>query len=298
MKTPTSQNQKVRHLSQNRERLKKLTSRHPARKSRLHHIPANLTKEAQWEAGGEPPQVKTSRMFIGMLALHLVAVGGLVAFHYFGHDPAPKMLPSNGTPATASPRPAAASVPSIPPPAPSRATTATAGFAEHIVRIEETWETIAAARGLTVDDLRSANPGIDCNVGRRLLLPPTPQIISAAASTNHGPTTQKSPTVPSDKAPRIPPVHYAVNPDSLPPTSANLPTAAPAAPTTQIGGPVKASAVAPVSTSKVHIVSKGETVFSIAKKYHTTEKTLMRTNGLTDAGKLRPGQKLKMPNAH
>lgn len=297
MKTPTNSNQKVRNLSRLREQLKRKAPRRSSRKGR-HTIPANLTRESQWESGGEPPQVRTSRMFIGMLSLHLVAAIGLVAFHYFGHDPAPKMMTqkpvANATPS----RPVAAVVPSVPAPGATAKTSASpvtqGAMAEHIVRMDESWDSIAAARGLTVEELKNANPGVDCNVGRLLMLPPTPNVISAA------PLPAKNPGTP------IPPpaalaeydvkksvIRYAPNPD-LAPTIAPPPVIP--SPNLQTGAPVKTSAVVAPTNAKVHIVAKGETIFSIAKRHRISEKALMKFNGISEAAKIHPGQKLKMPN--
>lgn len=202
------------------------------------------------------------------------------------------MLAQNPAP-IAAPRPVAALVPSISPPPTKPKSSSGTGFTEHIVRIDETWETIAAARGLTVDDVRSANPGIDCHVGRRLLLPPTPQIISAATLPDKKP--KSAPLALPENDPNNAIVRYAPNPDNLPPTVIAPPAIAP---TVRIGGPVKANAVAPASTSRVHVVAKGETVFSIAKRHRISEKSLMKINSIADASKLRPGQKLKVPSAN
>ena len=40
-----------------------------------------------------------------------------------------------------------------------------------------------------------------------------------------------------------------------------------------------------------YVVQKDESLWDIAKRYHTTEEELMRTNGI-QAGPLAPGQKL------
>lgn len=294
MKTPTNPNRKVRNLSRLRERLQSKLPRRPSGKRR-HHLPANLTRESQWETGGEPPQVRTSRMFIGMLSLHLVAAIGLVAFHYFGHDPAPKMMTQNPAAPPPQSHPVAPAVPSIPPPVAAVPGPSSKGYTDHIVRIDESWETIAAARGLTVDALRAANPGIECNVGRLLTLPPTPNVISAVPIPTKGPVNPvvTHPTQ-ADRDARRNAIQYTPNPDLQ--TPATLPAVVGTkASQTQIGGAVKASAAAELVTAQTHVVAKGETIFSIAKRLHVTEKALMKVNSLTDAAKIHPGQKLKVP---
>jgi LysM repeat protein len=316
MNMPTSQNTRIRNLSKKRSQLKEAaTKRKPRRAVDPHRLPAHLTREEQWETDAAPA-VKTSRMFVAMLSLHLVAVGGLVAFHFFGHDPAPQMLEktaSSPTATTGKPvAPAAQSKPAIPSPtqpAPAAASFVSVpnGYREHVVRIDETWDTIANTFSIAVNDLQAANPGIDCNVGRRLLVPPQPQVITAAgktATTTSEPSLYRQP----DEEPGSAMTRYAINPATLPPAvttpksdlNSSLPKpslATTTAPKTTIGGPVKANVMAPASTARVHIISKGETLFGIAKKRGISEKVLMRHNGISDASKIQPGQKLKIPSA-
>ena len=54
------------------------------RKKKTHRLSANVTGEEDWEV--DEPQIRMSRAFAVMLVLHLVAVGGLFAFHVFGKD--------------------------------------------------------------------------------------------------------------------------------------------------------------------------------------------------------------------
>lgn len=49
------------------------------------------------------------------------------------------------------------------------------------------------------------------------------------------------------------------------------------------------------SGGATHVVKAGETLTSIAKRYGVTVNALMKANGITDASKLRIGQKLKLP---
>ena len=47
----------------------------------------------------------------------------------------------------------------------------------------------------------------------------------------------------------------------------------------------------------VHIVKRGETLFSIAQEYGTTTKAIVQANDLSDASKIYSGQKLKIPTS-
>jgi len=46
---------------------------------------------------------------------------------------------------------------------------------------------------------------------------------------------------------------------------------------------------------KIHVVAKGETVFSISRLYKISQEELMRHNGISDSSKLREGQRLRIP---
>ncbi len=60
--------------------------------------------------------------------------------------------------------------------------------------------------------------------------------------------------------------------------------------------PAKASREKPQKSSpQIHTVKKGETLNTIARKYHTTPGRLRALNGLTSARKLKAGMKLKVP---
>jgi murein DD-endopeptidase MepM/ murein hydrolase activator NlpD len=47
----------------------------------------------------------------------------------------------------------------------------------------------------------------------------------------------------------------------------------------------------------VHVVEKGETVYSISRSYHISQEELMRYNNVGDASKLRIGMRLKIPRS-
>jgi LysM repeat protein len=47
-----------------------------------------------------------------------------------------------------------------------------------------------------------------------------------------------------------------------------------------------------------HIIQKGETVYSVSRKYDVTPEALMAANGIADPSKLKTGQKLLIPSTH
>ena len=62
------------------------------------------------------------------------------------------------------------------------------------------------------------------------------------------------------------------------------------------------AAVATVATvdlaAQTHRIARGETLYSIAKKYGVTVELLQRSNGITDPTRLRSGKELTIPRAH
>lgn len=50
--------------------------------------------------------------------------------------------------------------------------------------------------------------------------------------------------------------------------------------------------------AQTHRIARGETLYSIAKKYGVTVDLLQRSNGITDPTRLRSGQQLTIPRAH
>jgi LysM repeat protein len=66
------------------------------------------------------------------------------------------------------------------------------------------------------------------------------------------------------------------------------------APSPRPGAAPKA-APAKTASAATHLVKAGETITSIAKKHGVSADALMRANGITDASKLKVGQKLKIP---
>lgn len=48
------------------------------------------------------------------------------------------------------------------------------------------------------------------------------------------------------------------------------------------------------SKGKIYVIKKGDTLYSLAKRYHTTPKAISKKNGIKVSSTLRPGQKLKL----
>lgn len=165
----------------------------PARK-KTHRLSANVTGEEDWEV--DEPQIRMSRAFAVMLVLHLVAVGGLFAFHVFGKDDREAEIAATGKAHETSPPPPAVAVSKSSAPAPGLTVSApvppraeivpenpSAVPAEpkHVFKAGETKMLIAAKFGVTVRELEEANPVIAFHAGDTLVIPRHQRVIGAIA---------------------------------------------------------------------------------------------------------------------
>ena len=165
---------------------------HPGKK-KLHRLSAGVTGEEDWEV--DEPQIRMSRAFAVMLVLHLVAVGGLFAFHVFGKDDreaeltATRTAHENSLPPPALPVKSVAPVPAVPagPAAPPRAEIVSGesgglpGSRKHILKAGESRMLLAAKFGVTENELEEANPGMGFKTGEILTIPEHRRVIGAAA---------------------------------------------------------------------------------------------------------------------
>lgn len=166
----------------------------PGRK-KLHRLSASVTGEEDWEV--DEPQIRMSRAFAVMLVLHLVAVGGLFAFHVFGKDDreaeqnATRTAHRNSLP----PPPAAPAKPTAPvPPAPGKPEaapraeivaedpTASDSPRSHILKAGESKMLLSAKYGVTERELEEANRGMEFKTGEILTIPRHQRVIGAIAS--------------------------------------------------------------------------------------------------------------------
>jgi len=170
-----------------RDFVKRLQACLPRANRKSHRLSANVTGEEDWEV--DEPQIRMSRAFAVMLILHLVAVGGLFAFHVFGKDDreaeglATRKAHEKSTPppdtVQSAPVPAAPVIPRaeivLDEPA------ALPGDQQHILKAGESKDLIAAKYGITVLELEEANIHNGFNAGDKLVIPPRARIIGAVA---------------------------------------------------------------------------------------------------------------------
>lgn len=290
MKPTSNDNIRVRNLSKKRAAAKARSVKRVRRRG-LHHLPANLTREEQWETGHGNPQMQSTRMFVAMLILFLVFISGMVGFHFWGHDPSSSML-TKDTSKNVSAQNAADKIPTPAVPKSSNLSSAISpsGYHEHLVRTNETWESIAHSRNISLQQLHDANPGVDCHVGRKLRIPNAHRSIRAGSEPDQ---PQKFPVTFIEGKQGSAINRYVRNPETL---ELTLPGVTDPAENSNPTGAASTRQPAPKPTKGAfHTVGKGETIYSIAKRHRVSTTALLKVNNLQDAGKLRPGQKLKLP---
>jgi len=79
------------------------------------------------------------------------------------------------------------------------------------------------------------------------------------------------------------------------PTARRSAALTPGTVSTPVGAPLVPKPTVARPTYTIYVVKKGDTLYRIAKRYHTTVATLQRINGITDPTKLAIGQELKVP---
>jgi|GEM_PF-1092353 len=293
-----------------------------------HRLPAHVTGEGDWEV--EVPQIRMSRAFAVMLVLHIVAVGGLFAFRIWGKDDDEKGPTAENTSA-----PAALVEPATPADAASVFTepaTATGPVAitpaeplkTYVWHTGDTLPLVAARFGISGSALREANPDKQLLPGTELVIPRAGRVIGGADTSDAeaGPAEifdpAKSETAATSRPPRAEVVPelapFPEIPDVLPShaeeaggTVAQKVTARPPVkPVPAKAGDVAAAKkkaavtippVPPARTAgqRAHVVTSGDTVFNIAKRYGFTAEEIAKANGLGDGYRIRKGQQLRIP---
>ncbi len=326
MKLPTIRKQA--HGRRRRGRGTALWNMLTGKRGRTHRLSANVTREGDWEV--EVPQIRMSRAFAVMLVLHIVAVGGLFAFRIWGRDdnqPAgagPVGTTDVAAAVTTSDAAGAGDIPPaeiIPPPTAEPVKT-------YIWHSGDSLPLVAARFGVSSSALREANPDKALAPGAELVVPRAGRVIGGPDS---GPVEgQPSPIFdPLAKAsiPAEPPPPKAAvvpelmpnsgipdvlpSPDSEAPGPQARPVATVSAPakTTppkvkQAAPAIKTKPAATVATpptparaagQRTHVVTKGDTVYSLARKYGFTADEIAKSNGLNSGYNIKLGQPLRIP---
>ncbi len=222
----------------------------------------------------EEPTTKLSTAFVVVLMLHLVAVGGVYAFHSIKA----KRREADGTTAAAKASPApivAASIPAVQPPVP----------APMVAPVAPAPAPVAVAVPTVTAPARVA------------AAPASPERITAHQAAPSGPSAviaqprPQAPTPVSASPAPVTTVAAKAQPASVMPVKAVA--AVPAAQAVNIS-----PAASPSGTDtapKTYTVLKGDNPVAIAKRFGVNYEEMLKLNGVEDPRKLQIGQTLKLP---
>ncbi len=228
--------------------------------------------DAEAEVDSEP-NMRLSRAILVMLLLHLVAIGGILAFSLIKEHNADRLVhdPNNSTAgaleAEDSLVPTTKPVPHVEPLVPA------GKLPVHVVQPGETLLRIANENGVTVEALIAANGAhtamSSLRPGQSLKLP------------------DRSPDPAGDTPGRAAANSERVNDLPLTGTGGSQSASATSSKATRV----------PADSGRTYTVGKGESPFVIAQKLKVSYDSLIRLNHIDDPKKLKPGQKLRIPGS-
>ncbi len=297
---------------------------------RRRHQVAMITEEGDWNQ--HESNSGMARVFVVMLLVHVVLIGSIIVYDFIGTEevqaapapvaakaPAPEQQAQSVAPAApAQPDQLAA---------PAAAEIAAAG--EYEVQSGDSLPSIAAKHGVAVSDLIALNRLEDGKVEVQPLTilkipaqkvsepaqvttvteaPPAPAPETPAPAPQIIPIEQDVPamTVAEAPAPSQPlmdtappaPVAPLVPVESAPPAPAPEPAkAAPPKPAPQVtqSKPEPKPAAPAASGARAHTMSKGDTLYSLSRKYGISISAIQKANNITNPNAIREGTKLVIP---
>ncbi|MCB1098738.1 MAG: LysM peptidoglycan-binding domain-containing protein [Verrucomicrobiae bacterium] len=299
------------------QRKKKLTLRERLTRRKTHRLAAHVSREDQWDY--DVPNIRLSRAFVVVVVLHIVAVGGILAFEVLKPDGRGSVALSDDPKGTIGDE-LVNSIPEGVKVGDPRAE----GKVAYIVRAGDTVKSIADRFGLMPETIERQN-GLDRGgriyPGRQMFIPKTDEIIAeaeiaAVATAGAGGASSGTVAGSSQSRQEMPTERKAVSelqqvlssePEiaRAPVVSAREVEPEPVRPryaVTESPAPTPASKpepkpVRPVSGTDggVHTMARGETPFAIARRYGVKVDQLLKANGISDPTNIQIGQKLKIP---
>jgi LysM repeat protein len=250
----------------------------------------------------EEPNMKFSHALLVVLALHVIAVGGVFAFNSIkaGQAAAAK---------NAAKEEIARAVARTSTPPKTSSDNVVEGWQgrTHTVQAGDTLSRLASLYKTTIEAIENEN-GITTysmiRVGQVLKIPAAktettkPATDSASAAAKHAFLATKSdlpkaPVTPTTKAetPKPTVTTTAKAETSKPPSAATLPAKPPAQPANEAKEEVPPKPI----DGNTYTVAKGDNPYSIAKKLHVSYNELIVINEIKDPTRVQVGQKLKIP---
>ncbi len=260
-------------------------------------LPAHVTEEQDWYL--DTPDVRLTRVFTIVLILHIVAVGGILAFKMVEKASTPEVMASiaattEGSPETVA-EAAATSATTVETAPPVEATEpvlvdhpSAPEYQEYRVGSGESLISIAKKLGVSASEIREINhldDGANLTVGRWIQVPKTSK--SAASE-------PASALAAVDDAPASPPVAPAIaKPKPQAPEIAKT-DPKPAPPAIKAPETPAAKPAGPKAADRYQ-VQKGDTLFGIARQFGIKYQDLMAANGIQKPENLQAGQTLRVP---
>lgn len=292
--------------------------RRPVKKGALRTLFANIPRKkvraataaaTMPDVEGDVPNLGIARALVVILVIHVVAIAGIFAhsrwFEEKGADPA--LAASQAAVVPAKPLPdAGANLPKL-----------SSDDTKYMATTGDTYEKIAAANGVTVDELRAANGNMELRGGRVLKIPPRtiiaevppelarlrggPEVLEAPAEEVEAPVATTTRAERGDdlrSAEMIPTQAAASNaPQLIKPNVRRGEVVADAAPrATPVTTVSRTEDATPApAAKKKYTVKSGDTFWRIAQAHKTTPAAIMKANRITDAKKLKAGMELLVP---
>jgi LysM repeat protein len=243
------------------------------KKSKRSHRAATTAMPADFES--DVPNVGIGRALLVILAIHVVAIGGIF-FHSYRLDRADE------SPAVAETK-ARIVIPTTKAAPAADLPKLRAADQSYVVGTGETYGMIADRFGIDERELRAANGIPEIRQGDVLRIPPKAII---AVEPPDIAALRMDPSPPVEEAVRVSPAVTVPDAGLVTTDAARAADSRPAAP--------RASAAAATSAGS-YKVKPGDTFWGIAHKHGTSVDMLMKANGITDARKLKVGMDLKIP---
>ena len=289
---------------------------------RRRHQVAMITEEGEWNQ--HESNSGMARVFVVMLLIHVVLIGSIIIYDFVGTDasaPAPAPV---ATKPTQDPHELSATPPPSTLPETSVASPPSTGIPSegtYVVKSGDSLPSIVAQTGVDRAELIALN-GLDSENAS-----PAPQtLLKLPAKKEAEPkrVAQVKAFPQPDATPENTPPANAVVPalaDALSatvetPTVAETPVVAaetPPSPPVEIPAPAAEAPKPPVvvektpeiapkapppaapATAKTHTIEKGDTLYSLSRKYGVSVAAISKANNITDATKIQLGAQLKIP---
>lgn len=232
--------------------------------------------EEEW-GEGEETNMKLSKAFVVVFVLHLIAVGGILAFHLLEKRPGPAAGGADGGQNDPAARREAAGRPALP---------AVPGSKIYIAQKGDTVASIARAHGVEETAILALNSKLMPGAGgvpenHPVQLPDLPAVEPEPGSGQAG-GPERAASGPGQG------VGAAGQESSASPTASE-------ALTTEAGRAAASGSGEVLASGLTHTVVKGENPYGIARKYGVTQEELMKLNGIADPTKVQIGTVLQIP---